>query len=329
MSASRLNTVLGLGAVAAFALSLLVGPAGLGLKESVIGLFAGGPDVAAAIMRELRLPRAALGIAIGFALGLSGAALQAYLRNPLAEPGVIGVSAGASFGAVLVFHSGLAGASFWTLPGGALAGAFLAVTALVAFARGASATLTLVLAGVALGSLANALTAVALNLSPNPFAAYEIIFWLLGSLADRSLAHMALALPLIAAGAALLFAAARALDALSLGEDAAATLGVDPRRTRLMVVGGTALAVGASVAVAGAIGFIGLVVPHLVRPFSGRMPSRTLLPSALGGAALLCFADVVVRVAVPDRELNVGVATALIGAPFFLWLAFRMRGESA
>lgn len=315
-------------ALAAFLASLMTGPAGLSLSDSVRGLIAGGSEAATAIMRDIRLPRALLGVAIGFALGLSGAALQGLLRNPMAEPGVIGVSAFASLGAVTMFYTGLAGTSAWTLPAGALAGALVAVLALVALVAGKSSTLTLVLAGVAIGALANALTALALNLSPNPFAAYEIIFWLLGSLADRSLSHVVAALPLIAVGAALLFASARALDALALGEETAESLGVNLSRARIALVLGVALSVGASVAVAGAIGFVGLVVPHLVRPFTDRLPGSTLLPSALGGAALLAAADVAVRLVVTGRELNVGVATALIGAPFFLWLVTRSRREA-
>lgn len=328
MSAARLNGVLAALALAGFIASLLIGPAGLSLADSVAGLFAGGTEAATAIMRDIRLPRAALGLSIGFALGLSGAALQGLLRNPMAEPGVIGVSAFASLGAVATFYSGVAGAAQWVLPAGALAGALVAVALLVALVAGRTSTLTLVLAGIALGSLANALTALALNLSPNPFAAYEIIFWLLGSLADRSLAHVATALPLIGLGAALLFASARALDALTLGEEAAQSMGVDLARARITIVVGVALSVGAGVAVAGAIGFVGLVTPHLVRPLTSRLPGATLLPAALAGAALLTFADAAVRLIAVGRELNVGVATALIGAPFFLWLVTRSRREA-
>ncbi len=328
MSPARLNTALAALAFVGFLASLLVGPAGLSLAASFKGLFAGGADAATAIMREIRLPRALLGVAIGFALGLSGAALQGLLRNPMAEPGIIGVSATASLGAVAIFHSGLAGASFWALPAGSLAGALVAVVILVAMVTGRTSTLTLVLAGIALSSFANALTALALNLSPNPFAAYEIIFWLLGSLADRSLLHASAALPLIGLGAVLLFASARALDALALGEETAESLGIDMRRTRLAVIAGVALCVGAGVAVAGAIGFVGLVTPHLVRPLTNRLPGATLLPSALAGAALLTLADTAVRLLPTGRELNVGVATALIGAPFFLWLVTRSRREA-
>ncbi|MBX3571234.1 MAG: iron ABC transporter permease [Mesorhizobium sp.] len=327
---NRRSLILGLSAcvVVFFLLSLLTGPASYGPIDSLRALVVGGDEAAAIILREIRLPRALLGLMVGFALGASGAALQGFLRNPLAEPGIIGVSASASLGAVTVFYSGLAGASMLALPAGALVGAVASVLLLLGIAARHGSTLTLILSGVALSSLAGALTSLALNLSPNPFASYEIIFWLLGSLKDRSMVHVAIALPLMAAGAALLFASSRALDALTLGEESAASLGIDLRRARLFVVGGVALMVGAATAVAGAIGFVGLVMPHLVRPLTDRMPGSLILPAGLGGAALLLAADVSVRVAIPARELNVGVLTALIGAPFFLWLVARTRREA-
>lgn len=311
-----------------FVASLLTGPAGLGPVESIRALFAGGEEAAAIILREIRLPRALLAALVGFGLGLSGAALQGFLRNPLAEPGIIGISSTASLGAVAVFYSGLAGASMLALPAGALAGALLAMGVLLGIAAGNTSTLTLILAGVALASLSGALTSLALNLSPNPFASYEIIFWLLGSIRDRTMVHVWIALPLMLAGWALIFRARRALDALSFGEEAARSLGIELSRARLMLVGGVALCVGAGTAVTGAIGFIGLVVPHLVRPFTNRMPSALLIPSGLGGAALLTAADIAARTVLPARELNIGVLTALIGAPFFLWLVMRARREA-
>ncbi|MBY8915855.1 iron ABC transporter permease [Nitratireductor rhodophyticola] len=323
----KLSTSLALLTLALFVVSLLVGPAELGLGNSISGLFAGGGEAAAIIMREIRLPRALLGLAIGISLGLSGAVLQGFLRNPLAEPGVIGVSSMAALGAVVVFYSGLAGSSLYALPAGALIGALLAVLILLAIAARQGSTLTLILAGVALSSLAAALTSLVLNLSPNPFAAYEIIFWLLGSLKDRSMEHVALALPLMACGWLLIALSARAIDALSLGEEAASSLGIHMGRARFLIVAGVALSVGAATAVAGTIGFIGLVVPHLIRPLTSRMPSSLLLPAGLGGAALLLAADIAARIVLPAGELNVGVLTALIGAPFFLWLVVRARRE--
>lgn len=312
-------------ALALFLASLAVGPADLGLSESMHGLFAGGHEAAGIIMRDIRLPRALLGLGIGFTLGIAGAVLQGYLRNPLAEPGIIGVSAMAAFGAVTIFYSGLAGSSLYALPAGALVGALVAVLVLMALAARNGSTLTLILAGVALSSLADALTALVLNLSPNPFASYEIIFWLLGSLQDRSMQHVWLALPLMAAGWLLIAFSARAIDALSLGEETAASLGTNMARARFLIIGGVALGIGAATAVAGMIGFVGLVVPHLIRPLTSHMPSRLLLPAGLGGAALLLAADVAVRLVRPVGELNLGVLTALIGAPFFLWLVVRSR----
>ncbi|WP_011581400.1 MULTISPECIES: FecCD family ABC transporter permease [Chelativorans] len=327
MRPAVLNIILGLLMLALFVASMAVGPAELGISESVRGLFAGGGEAAGIIMREIRLPRALLGLGIGFTLGISGAVLQGFLRNPLAEPGIIGVSAMAAFGAVLIFYSGLAGSTLYALPAGALLGAVVAVLLLLALAARSGSTLTLILAGVALSSLSAALTSLVLNLSPNPFASYEIIFWLLGSLKDRSMEHVWLALPLMAAGWLLIALSGRAIDALSLGEEAAASLGIHMKRTRLLIVMGTALGVGAATAVAGTIGFVGLVVPHLIRPLTNRLPSRLLLPAGLGGAVLLLAADVAVRLVLPAGELNVGVLTALIGAPFFLWLVVRSRRE--
>lgn len=312
---------------ALFLASLAFGAAPVGLVRGLAALVNGDDPVAAVIMREIRIPRALLGLGIGFSLGLCGAALQGFLRNPLAEPGLIGVSGAASFGAVVVFYSGIAGAFALAVPAGALAGGALAVLFLLALSFGRASPMTLILAGVAVTSLSGALTALALNLSPNPFAAYEVIFWLLGSLKDRSMTDVAVALPLMAVGCVIVLLTGRALDALSLGEDAASTLGIDLRRVSLLLVAGVALSVGAGTAVSGAIGFVGLVVPHLLRPFTDRRPSTLLLASGFGGATLLLAADIAVRFIVPDRELNVGVVTALIGAPFFLWLVIHSRRE--
>jgi iron complex transport system permease protein len=304
---------------AAFLASLLVGPSGLGLPI--------GSEAARVIFVEIRLPRAILGALIGGALGLSGAVLQGYLRNPLAEPGLLGISGGASLGAVIAIHSGAAGAFALALPAGGLAGAALAATAVMMLAGERSGPLTLILAGVAISSVAGALTTLALNLSPNPFASVEMLFWLLGSLTDRSLTHVWLAAPLIIAGGGLLFTTGHSLDALTLGEEAAQNLGVDLNALRARIVAGTALAVGAATAVAGTIGFVGLVVPHLLRPLVGHEPRRLLPASLFGGAALVLVADVALRLFAPLSEVRLGVVTALIGAPFFLWLVVKTRRE--
>ncbi len=317
--------------LAGFAASLLVGPAGLGLGESLRALVAGGPpgDAVTLIMREVRLPRALLGLMIGAGLGLAGAALQGFLRNPLAEPGLIGTSAAAALGAVIALQTGLAALHPAALPALALAGAAVSVGLILGLAGPRGGAFALILAGIAVSALAGALTALVLNLSPNPFAAAEIVFWTMGSLADRSWLHVALAAPMILAGGAVLTAQARALDALTLGEDAAAALGVNLPRLRLVLVLATAAVVGGATAVAGAIGFVGLVVPHLLRGIAGGRPGALLPLAALGGAALLLFADVAVRLIAPDRDLKLGVLTALLGAPFFLHLIWRMRGGRA
>jgi len=314
---------------ALFAASLLVGPAAIGLADSVRALVTGEGDAAVLVMREIRLPRAILGAVIGASLGLSGAALQGYLRNPLAEPGLIGVSGSAALGAVLAIYTGLSTTFPLALPLMALLGAVLAVLAVLGLSGGKGGSVTLILAGIAITALAGALTSLVLNLSPNPFAALEIVFWLLGSLTDRSMIHVWLALPFMAVGWALLAGLGRGLDALTLGEEAAASLGVRLDRLRLAAVLGTAASVGAATAVAGAIGFVGLVVPHLLRPLVGARPSRLLLASALGGAAMLLAADVAVRLITPEQDLKLGVLTALVGAPFFLWLIVSTRRRLA
>ena len=290
--------------VTLFVLSLLIGPAAIGLWDSLSALVTGHGDAITVVMREIRLPRALLGVMIGASLGLSGAALQGYLRNPLAEPGLLGINAAASLGAVVAIYSGLAAAVPFTLPLLALAGAVAAVLVVHGLAGHRGGPLTLILAGVAITSLAGALTSLALNLSPNPFAAMEIVFWMLGSLSNRSMDHVVLAAPLMLVGWLLLAGLGRPLDALTLGEDAAASLGIRVRRVRTLAVVGTAAAVGAATAVAGAIGFVGLVIPHLLRPLVGGRPSRLLLASALGGSAMLLAADIATRIIAPQRDLK-------------------------
>ncbi|PCD76875.1 FecCD family ABC transporter permease [Pseudothioclava arenosa] len=312
-----------------FAGSLLVGPAAIGLGDSLAALFRGEGEMVTLVMREVRLPRAILGVLVGVALGLSGAAMQGLLRNPLAEPGLIGTSASAALGAVLALQTGLAAAFALALPLAALLGALISVLLILALAGPRGAIQTLILAGIGISALASALTSLVLNLSPNPFAASEIMFWMMGSLADRSMLHVGLAAPFILGGMLMMTRAWRGLDALTLGEDAAASMGVDLMRLRLWVVFATAAMVGAATAVAGAIGFVGLVVPHLLRRAVGASPARLLPASALGGAAVVLAADIVVRVIAPDRDLKLGVLTALVGSPFFLHLILRRRKDIA
>lgn len=307
-------------------LSMLVGPATAGTFE-LFGMMTGGDaDTAWMIMRDVRLPRTLLAMLVGMTLGVAGAALQGFLRNPLADPGVIGVSPAASLGAVLALYTGISMSFPLALPLMGILGALLCALLLQGLAR-RGGVLTLVLAGVAVSSLCAAAMSMALNLSPNPYAAAEIMFWLMGSVTDRSMDHVWLAGPLMLLGWFVLALSARSLDALSLGEEAAAGLGVNVARTRTLVITGTAISVGAGTAVTGGIGFVGLVVPHLLRPLVGHTPSKLLLASALGGGALLLAADILVRVLMLGTELKLGVLTALIGAPFFLWLIFRARTE--
>ncbi|MGB3272515.1 MAG: iron ABC transporter permease [Xanthobacteraceae bacterium] len=313
-------------AVVALALaSLGVGPVRLSPLEIVAALFGAGDEITQIIVRDIRLPRTVLALAVGGILGLSGAALQGLLRNPLASPSLFGAPQAAALGAVLVIVLGAADVRSWLLPAAAIAMAFVSVFALLAVAGRNAGLLILILAGLAISSLAGALTALAMNLSSNPFASLEVAFWLLGSLEDRSVRHVALALPFIAAGAVLLMSRRGAFRVLTLGEEAAASLGIDVGRLRLLVILGVALGVGGAVAVTGTIAFIGLVAPHLMRPLVGHDPGRLLAPSALAGAALLTASDIAVRLIPSATNIKVGVLTAIIGVPFFLYLIVRER----
>lgn len=314
------------GVVIAFAgVSLLVGQSNISIIGSLTSAAEGQRDLALLILGEIRLPRTLLGVFVGATLGMSGAALQGFLRNPLAEPGVIGISSSAALGAVIALYFGLSASFALALPIGGMTGALLAVVILYVLAGRDASILTLILAGIALTNLAGALTALALNLAPSPWATLEIVFWLLGSLADRSFEHFWLAAPPMAVGWVMLAMTGRALDAMSLGDETARTLGIDLRRARLLVIGGVALSVGAAVSVSGTIGFVGLVVPHLVRPLVGYQPSRLLFASAFAGAALVLAGDILIRLVSGTVELRLGVLTALIGAPFFLFLLMKTR----
>ncbi len=283
---------------------------------------------AAIILLELRLPRACLALIVGAGLGGAGAVMQGYLRNPLADPGLFGIAPGAALGAVLSLWLGAA--SVWALPLFALigAGGAMALLALIAGREGGVALFTL--AGMMIASLAGALMSLAISLAPTPFAMSEIVTWLMGALADRSWRDVWIAAPLTLAGLGFLAATRRSLDALTLGDIAARSLGVDPRRLQWLIIAGIGLTVGASVAVAGIIGFVGLMVPHLVRPFTDRRPSSLLLPSVLAGALLLLVADCLCRILpLAGGELRLGIALSLLGAPFFLHLLLRMREGQA
>ncbi|MBV9252033.1 MAG: iron ABC transporter permease [Acetobacteraceae bacterium] len=277
------------------------------------------------ILLQIRLPRSVLALMVGGGLGLSGAVLQGALRNPLADPALLGITGTAGLGAIIAFYWGLAQHFAPALPMGGLVGAGIGVACLLAFAGRAPSGPSLILAGIAVSAIAGALIALALGLAPNPFALAEITFWLLGGLQDRSLQHVAIAAPPILLGAAVLLGTGPGLDALSLGEDAAASLGLAPSRTLRRAAFGVALASGASAAVAGGIGFVGLVVPHILRPIIGERPGALLMGSMLVGAALLVLADMLVRLAplvLPlSQPLPLGILTALLGAPFMVAIA--------
>ena len=279
---------------------------------------------AALILGELRLPRAVLAAVIGAGLGASGAAMQGYLRNLLADPGLFGIAPGAALGAVAALFFGYS-ASPYLVPQFALigAGGAMALLAVIAGRTGGIALFTL--AGLMIASLAGALTALAISMAPNAFAMSEIVLWLNGALTDRTWREVWIATPLVLPGIAVLWRAGTALDALTLGDAAARSLGVDTGRLLWLLVIGVGLTVGAGVAVAGIIGFVGLIVPHLVRPLTDRRPSQLILPSALAGALLVVIADSFVRILPLVTELRLGIALSLIGAPFFLWLLLRMR----
>jgi iron complex transport system permease protein len=308
--------------------SLFIAASPYSTAQSAASMTETDADVAWLILSQIRLPRVILGILVGGTLGLCGAALQGLLRNPLAEPGLIGVSGGAALGAALVFYFTLTTLGGLAVPLGGVIGALIALTVLYLLAGQNPSVSTLILAGIAINALSGALTSLTLNFAPNPYAALEILFWILGSLVDRSHEHVLTALPFIVIGAMFVTSTARALDALSLGEDTATSLGFDPKWIKVRIILGTGLAVGAAVSVSGMIGFIGLVVPHLIRPLIGYRPSLLLLPSALGGAALLTAADILVRLMSFEIEIKIGVITSLIGAPFFLYLILRTRGAT-
>ncbi|EZP73325.1 ABC transporter permease [Sphingomonas paucimobilis] len=305
--------------------SITLGAVPLSPARMVAVLTGGGDEVARAILLDLRLPRMLLGLIVGGMLGLAGAALQGYLRNPLAEPSVLGASNAAALGAVCALYFGLAQLHPIVLPILAIITSLIAIAALFLLAGPSESPLTLILAGIAVATLTGAGISLSLNLSPNPFAAMEIMNWLMGSLENRSYAHVWIAFPCVLIGAALLIADGRSLDALTLGEEGAQALGVDLGKARLRMMLGVAIGVGGAVAVSGAIGFVGLIVPHLVRPLTDRSPSAVLLPSLLGGAALLTFADIGVRLIPTSSELKLGVLTALLGVPVFLVHLMRER----
>jgi iron complex transport system permease protein len=329
ISFTTLTCLLVLAIAIASTIALNTGLADIDVISGLQDFFNGEQSLAANVVGQIRLPRLILAVVIGATLGMSGAAMQGLLRNPLADPGVLGVSSGAAFGAICTLYFGIAASAWYWLPGAAIVGALLTLFMVYVLAGLHSSMLALILAGTAMSSIMVALIAVTLNFAPSLYAMQEIVFWMLGSLANRHFDHVSIALPLAAMSWLMMLSRSRFLDALSLGEDSARSLGFNNHRERGILLLGISIGVGACVAVSGAIGFIGLVVPHLLRPFVGYRPGRLMVASALGGALLLVLADILVRQFDSARELKIGVVTSLIGAPFFLLLILKTRSRWA
>jgi len=306
--------------------ALLTGSSDLSLRAALRALVQGPwhRGVETGIVWQVRAPRMAVVALVGAALSASGTAFQALFRNPMADPSLLGIASGGSFAAVFVlFH--LPWAPLWVLPVATFLGCLAVALLLVALSRagGRPNTTTTLLTGVILGSLFTSCTSLALLLS-DEYQLRQLVFWLSGGAEARSWTHVALAAPPILLGIAVLLSVSRWLDALSLGDDHAQAVGVPLDRARNVVLVGTALAVGGAVGVCGPVGFVGLVVPHLCRPFAGSS-SRILIPvSAVVGAALLLLADLLSRALLPSG-IQLGVLTSLLGVPFFLHLLVRER----
>lgn len=321
----RLCITLALSLVVAIILSLLLGSVPLPMDRILSALAFQASAGDQLVVWDIRLPRSLAAALVGAALGISGAALQGLLRNPLAEPGILGVSATAALFASTTLYFGLATQIAFALPIAAVTGALLATALVAVAALRNQSVITLILIGVGLSSFSAALMALLMNLAPNPFSLADMVNWMLGSVANRSFDDLLFAAPLAMIGMLILFASRHGLAALSLGEETAAGLGVDLSKQRLAMILGAGLATGAAVALAGAIGFVGIVAPHLLRPFVRFDASRLLVPSALLGALLLVLADIGVRVIPTDFELKLGVVASLIGAPVFIWIAAKRR----
>jgi len=313
-----LLTALSLALISLFLASLFIGSSPIPVIQAALDAIDDTPSIIALILTEVRLPRTLIAFFAGATLGLSGAAMQGLLRNPLASPGLIGSASGAALGAVVVLYFGF-GSSVWlSLPAGGMLGSLLATLLVYLLAGRDAGTTTLILAGVAINALALALISLLLNLAPSPYAVQEMVLWMLGSIADRSMNDFWILLPGTLLGWLLLIGTGRSLDALTLGEESALSMGINLLRLRWRIFVAVALAVGSAVSITGAIGFVGLVVPHLLRPLVGYQPGRLLPMSALGGGILLLAADIGVRLFPAGTEITVGVLTSLVGAPFFL-----------
>ena len=308
-----------------FLLSLFIGSNPIPILSAALEAAGESDSVIALILTEVRLPRALIALFTGATLGVCGAAMQGLLRNPLASPGLVGSASGAALGAALMLYTGLSAAFWLALPVGGIIGSLSATLLVYTLAGPAAGTATLILAGVAVNSIALASISLLINLAPSPYAVREIVLWMLGSVANHSMVDFWSMLPGTLLGWALLAGTGRSLDALTLGEETAHTLGVNLKGLRWRLFIAIALAVGSAVSITGAIGFVGLVTPHLLRPLVGFQPGRLLPVSALGGAMLLLCADIGVRLFPAGTEIKVGVLTSLVGAPFFLYLIIRTR----
>ena len=321
----RLNASLIAASVFALFLACLLGSTPMGAGRVLAGLTGQGSAADMTVIWQIRLPRALAAFCVGAALGASGAALQGLLRNPLAEPGVLGVSGMAVLGASASLYYGLAALSPWVLPAASIAGALLATALITLAAMRVQSVVTLILIGVGLSAFSGAAMSLLMNFAPNPFSLSDMINWMLGSVSNRSFSEIAFASPFMIAGLAVLWVYRRGLSALTLGEEAAGSIGLNLRGLRISVVVGAGLATGAAVALAGAIGFVGIVAPHVIRPFVRYDPARTLLPSALLAGLFLVLADIGVRILPTQTELKLGVVAALFGAPAFIWIAIKRQ----
>jgi iron complex transport system permease protein len=325
----RLNGVLLLLSLVLIVVAVLLGSTPLGLMQVLKALVGQGSAGDAIVVWDIRLPRALAAYLVGAALGLSGAAMQGLLRNPLAEPGVLGVSASASLFATFTLYFGFSALSSFILPLAAIGGALVATSFLALVATRVNSVVALILIGVGISSFTGALMTLLMNLAPNPFSLSDMVNWMMGTVANRSFDDIAFAAPFLGLGVVLILLSGRDLSAFTLGEEAAAGIGVNLQKVRLKIVFGTGLCTGAAVAIAGAVGFVGIVAPHLVRPHVDHEPAATLVPSALLGGVILVAADIFIRVVPTNTELKLGVVAALLGAPIFVWIASqRMMGNS-
>lgn len=325
MNPKSLNIILAISLVVILFLSLFIGSVHYSPGEVLSALMGTADETTTIIIMELRMPRVIMGILAGATLGLSGASLQGMLRNPLADPGIIGVSASAGLGAVMAIYFGLSAIFPAAIQIMAIGGALVATLILMFVAARESSVLTLILAGIGISSLATAAISLVMNFAPNPMTLQDMVLWMLGSLENRTVADISLSLPFILIGWAFHIGISHGLDAASLGEDTARSLGIDIKRMQLKIILGGAISVGAVVAVCGTIGFIGLIVPHIIRRVIGYNPGKLLLPSALAGAILLILADLLTRIPIGHGQLRLGVVTAIIGAPAFLYIIYKTR----